>query len=74
MNTAPNNVEAIRKAQGKSRQQLANAARTSPQYIQKLETEIRDPGIDMSRRVAEALGVPLDEAFPPAVEPAGRGR
>lgn len=64
--TVANRVQAIREAQGKSRQQLANAAGTSPQYIHQVETgEIKNPGVKISLRLADALGVPVDVLFPP---------
>lgn len=60
-------IRATREAQGKSRQQLASAALTSPQYIHQVETgKIKDPGIDILSRVAVALGLDVDALLSPA--------
>jgi transcriptional regulator with XRE-family HTH domain len=51
-------IQALRKKQHLSRQELAAKARVSREYIRKLEAGQYDPAGTL-RRIAKALGVPL---------------
>jgi len=53
-------IQALRKEQNLSRQQLAAKARVSREYIRKLEAGKYDP-VGTLRRIAKALGVPVTE-------------
>lgn len=53
-------IQALRKKQHLSRQQLAAKARVSREYIRKLEAGRYDPAGTL-RRIAKALDVPLAE-------------
>lgn len=48
------------------RQEFAFMAGISEAYTYKLESGEATPGLEIARRVADALGVTVDEAFPPA--------
>jgi transcriptional regulator with XRE-family HTH domain len=66
-----NTVREHREARGMSRETLAVRASVSYSYISQLEARAgRDdeptPGIDVARRLAEALGVSDAVLFPPA--------
>lgn len=67
--TPPNKVQHFREAKGISRERLAADVESSYEYIRKLEAQhIPNPSLTMSRRIAKALGVPLDKVFPQVVE------
>jgi transcriptional regulator with XRE-family HTH domain len=53
-------IQALRKQQNMSRQQLAERARVSREYIRKLEAGKYDP-VSTLKRIAAALGVPVTE-------------
>ena len=68
MSTKPNKVQAIRKAQGKTIERVASDADCSSQYLQMVESgRVANPSIAKARRIADALGVTVDEAFPPLI-------
>lgn len=52
-------IEALRKKQKLSRQQLAAKADVSREYIRKLEAGGYDPTVGTLQRIAKALGVPM---------------
>ena len=54
-------IQALRKKQHLSRQQLAAKADVSREYIRKLEGGGYDPTVGTLQRIAKALGVPLTE-------------
>lgn len=59
-----------------TRERLAADARCSYDYIRRLEGKNPpNPTLEISRRICHALGVTVDEAFPPVLEPipAGKG-
>lgn len=66
-----NTVRTHRDALGWSREALGRKAEVSASYIYQLEAQGDDPepttlGIDLARRLADALGVDVDILFPPA--------
>jgi phage repressor protein C with HTH and peptisase S24 domain len=67
-----NNIEALRKARGWSRPQLAERMGTSPQQVERLEKGQRRLAQDWIERAARALGVELADIIattPPAQLP-----
>ena len=54
-------IQAVRKKQRLSRQQLAAKADVSREYIRKLESGGYDPTVGTLQRIAKALGVLLAE-------------
>ena len=67
MNTTPNKVQHYREAKGLSRERLAADADVSYEYVRKLEAQqVPQPSLALTRRIADALGCTVDEAFPPA--------
>jgi transcriptional regulator with XRE-family HTH domain len=55
-------IKAKRKVKGLTRSDLARAADVSPAYITQLETgERKNPSLDVLRKIAKALGVPVTE-------------
>ena len=54
-------IQALRKTLNLSRQQLAERADVSREYIRKLEAGGYDPTVGTLQRIAKALGVPLAE-------------
>ena len=61
MTTAPNPIRALRRAQGLTLQQLAEAARTTKSQIDKLEKGQRRLTVDWMARLAPALGCALGD-------------
>ena len=55
-------IKAKRKAKGLTRSDLARAADVTPAYITQLETgERKNPSLDVLKKLARALGVPVTE-------------
>jgi transcriptional regulator with XRE-family HTH domain len=55
-------LKTLRKRKGWSQRDLAAAAETTGAYIAMLETgKKRNPSLDVLRRLAKALGVPVTE-------------
>lgn len=55
-------IKAHRKAKGLRRIDLAKAAKVTPAYITQLETgQRKNPSLDILKRLARALGVPVTE-------------
>jgi len=54
-------LEALRTRNGWSRQELADKARLSREYVRKLEAGLHDPTVSTLRRLAKALGEPVTE-------------
>jgi len=54
-------IRALRKKLNLSRQQLAERADVSREYIRKLEAGGYDPTVGTLQRLAKALGVPVTE-------------
>jgi transcriptional regulator with XRE-family HTH domain len=72
-----NTVKKTREAKGLRREELAVSAGISVAYVFKLESDTDgsiDPGLDIARRLSDALGVPLDKLFPRVPVAAGRAR
>lgn len=57
-------LRAIREKQGLQREVVAAAAGLTVSHLYNLEEGRNKPSLKLARRVAEALGVTLDEAFP----------
>ena len=70
----------IRESKRLRREEVAVAAGVSFEYVRRLEGHYPPvPGLEVARAIAEALGVSVDEAFPPqpaltVVEPAEQSR
>lgn len=54
-------IRTAREARGESQVNLAAAAGISQGYLSQLETDEREPTISIAARLAQALGVSLDE-------------
>jgi transcriptional regulator with XRE-family HTH domain len=55
-------IKAKRKAKGITRSDLARAADVTPAYVTQLETGVRkNPSLEILKRLARALGVPVTE-------------
>ena len=54
-------LKALRKKKNLSRQELAERADVSREYVRKLEAGLYDPSVGTLQRLAKALGVPLTE-------------
>lgn len=68
-------VKETREAQGLRREDLAARAGISYDYVRRLETDDPPtPGLDIARRVAEALGTTVDKLFPRQSEPVRAAR
>lgn len=64
-------VHAARTKSSLTQQQLATAAGTSSGVISEIERGVyKSPGIDLVRRIADALGVSIDSLVHPHPEPA----
>lgn len=74
MTTQTNNVAAFRMRLNPvpSPEQLAAKVGCSDEQIRKLERGFSNPGLVIARKIAAALGAPLDEVFPPARGKKGR--
>ena len=60
-----NRVREVRIQRGLSLRELARRSRVSLSNLWSIEKEGRSPSIPVGQRIAGALGVPLDELFPP---------
>jgi XRE family transcriptional regulator, regulator of sulfur utilization len=67
-------VRIFRERQGWSQARLAEAAGLDRGYVSRIETGIVDPGLDMQRRLADALGINLSELITQAEEEEQRRR
>ena len=57
----------VREGKGLRREDLASLAGISYQYVRVLESDAPPtPGLEIARRVADALGVTVDDIFPSA--------
>jgi transcriptional regulator with XRE-family HTH domain len=59
-----NNVRKLRKDKSWTQRQLAAAAGTSQQQIQRVEQSVSSVKIDLATKIARALGQPLKVVFP----------
>lgn len=60
-----NRIQKVRTAKGLRREDLASRAEVSYSYVRQLEMpNPPTPGLDVCRRIAEALGVTVDELWP----------
>lgn len=55
------NLKAVRKARGMTQQELADAANINRVTIAKYELGQIDPTLESARKMADALGVTIDE-------------
>jgi transcriptional regulator with XRE-family HTH domain len=67
-------VRIFRERRGWNQAQLANASDIDRGYISRIETGLVDPGLQVQRRLAEALGVSLTELVAQAEEELERRR
>jgi transcriptional regulator with XRE-family HTH domain len=61
-------VRIFRDRQGWSQAQLAQASSVDRGYISRIESGGVDPGLEMQRRIADALGINLSELITQAEE------
>jgi transcriptional regulator with XRE-family HTH domain len=69
-----NRIKELRKAKGFTQGQLAVAARTSQQQIQRIEAGNQLARFDLATRISAALGQPIHKVFPSAELPLARMR
>jgi transcriptional regulator with XRE-family HTH domain len=55
-------------ASGLRRERIAADAEITVQHLRNLEAGRNRPGLDLARRLADVLGVPLDALFPEPAE------
>lgn len=67
-------VRIFRERRGWNQAQLARASSVDRGYISRIETGIVDPGLQVQRRLAEALGISLTELMAQAEEELERSR
>ncbi len=71
-------MKELREAKGLRREDVASLAGISYDYVYRLETKGGTPGLDIARRIADALDATVDAVFPPepvaTVEPEASGR
>lgn len=71
---AQNRIRELRTRKKLTQKQLAEAAGTSQQQIQRIEAGIQDVRFDLATRVSEALGEPLERVFPTTSLPLRRAK
>lgn len=59
-----NRVRAFRRSKGWSLDRLTRESLVSKSHLSNIERGKKEPTISVARRVAHALGVDLDQAFP----------
>lgn len=64
----PNRVRVVRERKGISMSKLSRDADVAYQYLFRIEHQQAQPSIAIGRKLADALGVTLDELFPPEDE------
>jgi putative transcriptional regulator len=69
-----NRIKELRKARGLTQRQLADAANTSQQQIQRIEAGNQLARFDLATRISAALGHPINKVFPSAELPLARLR
>ena len=57
-------VREIRLSRGLTQRQLAERAGVSAPTVIHIERGVRGPGLVVARKIADALGATIDEAFP----------
>lgn len=67
-----NRIKELRKAKGLSQVQLAKAAHTSQQQIQRIEAGSQHARFDLATRISAALGEPVGKVFPSTALPLAR--
>lgn len=67
-------VRIFRERRGWNQAQLARASSVDRGYISRIETGIVDPGLQVQRRLAEALGISLTELMAQTEEELERSR
>jgi transcriptional regulator with XRE-family HTH domain len=70
------NLKRLREAAGLTQATFATAVGSPLRTVQNWEQGHREPGLDMLKPIAEALGASVDElvAAPPAPSPAKKGK
>ena len=61
---AENKIKQLRSKKGMTQRQLAEAAETSQQQIQRIESGVQAARLDIALRISAALEVPMDKVFP----------
>ncbi|WOH59771.1 helix-turn-helix transcriptional regulator [Bradyrhizobium sp. BWC-3-1] len=69
-----NRIKELRRAKGLTQHQLAEAAETSQQQIQRIEAGHQLARFDLATRISAALGHPIGKVFPSAELPLARMR
>jgi putative transcriptional regulator len=67
-----NRIKELRKARGLTQRQLADAAGTSQQQVQRMEAGNQLARFDLATRISAALGQPISKVFPSAEVPLAR--
>jgi transcriptional regulator with XRE-family HTH domain len=67
-----NRIKELRKAKGLTQKQLADAAKTSQQQIQRIEAGNQHARFDLATQISAALGQPIGKVFPSAALPLAR--
>jgi len=66
-------IRVIRAQRGLRQDELAGAAGLSPSYVSLIERGKREPSLVIVRKLASALGVPVDLVMVLAIEPKDSG-
>ncbi len=61
----PNNIKELRKQKKMSQSELAELAGISRTHLSEIETGKVDPGTQISLRIAQVLGKPVNKIFLP---------
>ena len=69
-----NRIKEIRTRKKLTQKELADAAGTSQQQIQRIEAGVQEVRFDLAARVSEALGEPLEKVFPTTALPLRRAK
>lgn len=67
-----NNIKSLRQKKGMTQRQLAEAAETSQQQIQRIEAGVQEARFDLAARISKALDEPLEQVFPSVALPLRR--
>lgn len=59
-----NRIREAREAKGWNQRELAEATHTCQAIISELERGVRKPWLRVAKKLAKALGVPIEEIFP----------
>lgn len=69
-----NNIKTLRRRAGLSQRELAKAAETSQQQIQRIEAGVQAVRFELATKICKALGVSLADVFPSTELPLAKAR